>query len=76
MLCSQRIKNAIIPGVALLAGSLILAIMSISVHARQTQDVKASLEVIAPEDAGWSSEKLEEAKAFAEKINSAAIMVL
>jgi len=29
-----------------------------------------------PEDVGWSSEKLEEAKAFAEKINSAAVMSL
>ena len=38
--------------------------------------VKTGLEVVAPEDVGWSSAKLEEAKAFAEKINSAAVMVL
>jgi len=40
------------------------------------QERKAGLESIAPEAAGWSAQKLEEAKAFAEKINSAAVMVL
>jgi len=39
------------------------------------QENDESLEYVAPEEVGWSSEKLEEAKAFAEKINSAAVMV-
>ncbi len=34
------------------------------------------LATVAPESVGWSSAKLEEARAFAEKINSAAVMVL
>ncbi len=37
---------------------------------------QAGLEYVAPEDVGWSSQKLAEAKAFAEKINSAAVMML
>jgi len=37
---------------------------------------KAGLQTAAPESVGWSSAKLEEASAFAEKINSAAVMVL
>jgi CubicO group peptidase (beta-lactamase class C family) len=40
------------------------------------QGIKAGLEYVAPEDVGWSSQKLEAARAFAEEINSAAVMVL
>ncbi|MDH5466593.1 MAG: beta-lactamase family protein, partial [Candidatus Aminicenantes bacterium] len=40
------------------------------------QEIDGSLEYVIPEEVGWSSEKLEEAKAFAEKINSAAVMML
>ncbi len=42
----------------------------------QSQPAKSGLEVVTPESVGWSSQKLEEAKAFAEEINSAAVMVL
>jgi len=40
------------------------------------KEIASSLQYVAPEAVGWSSQKLEEAKAFAEKINSAAVMVL
>jgi len=40
------------------------------------QEIDEGLEYVVPEEVGWSSEKLEEAKAFAEKIDSAAVMVL
>jgi CubicO group peptidase (beta-lactamase class C family) len=53
-----------------------LVLLSVGARILQGQDRKAGLESIAPEDAGWSSQKLDEAKAFAEKINSAAVMVL
>jgi CubicO group peptidase (beta-lactamase class C family) len=42
----------------------------------KAQKFETGLEYVEPEDVGWSSEKLEEAKTFAEKINSAAVMVL
>jgi len=42
----------------------------------KVQEIDESLEYVVPEEVGWSSEKLEEAKVFAEKINSAAVMVL
>jgi CubicO group peptidase (beta-lactamase class C family) len=42
----------------------------------KVQEMDGSLEYVVPEEVGWSSEKLEEAKAFAEKINSAAVMML
>jgi len=42
----------------------------------KAQEINESFEYVVPEEVGWSSEKLEEAKAFAEKINSAAVMVL
>ena len=61
---------------AILIGSLCFVALSICAETPQDRDKKAGLEVIAPEEAGWSSKKLEEAKAFAEKINSAAVMVL
>jgi CubicO group peptidase (beta-lactamase class C family) len=61
---------------AVLIGSLCLAVLSIRAEVPQVNDKKTGLEVVAPEDVGWSSKKLEEAKAFAEKINSAAVMVL
>jgi len=40
----------------------------------EAQIIKKSLEYVSPEEVGWSSEKLEQAKAFAEKINSAAVI--
>jgi CubicO group peptidase (beta-lactamase class C family) len=61
---------------AILIESLCLAVLSIYAEAPQVRDKTAGLEVISPEDAGWSSKKLEEAKAFAEQVNSAAVMVL
>jgi CubicO group peptidase (beta-lactamase class C family) len=60
----------------ILIGSLCLAFMLVNAEAPPVQDIKAGLEYVAPDDVGWSSKKLEEAKAFAEKINSAAVMVL
>jgi CubicO group peptidase (beta-lactamase class C family) len=59
-----------------LIGSLCVAFFLISAEKAKPQDTKAGLEVVSPEDVGWSSPKLEAAKAFAEKINSAAVMVL
>ena len=47
-----------------------------SAQAPAAENAKVGLTSIAPEDAGWSSQKLGEAKAFAAKINSAAVMVL
>ena len=61
---------------AILIGPLCFALLSIYAEAPQDKDKKTGLEVVAPEDVGWSSEKLEEARAFAEKIKSAAVMVL
>lgn len=56
--------------------SVCLAVLAIGTGAAWSQGKKASLEPIAPETAGWSAQKLDEAKAFSEKINSAAVMVL
>ena len=64
-------KSAVI-----LIGPLCLALLSICAEFPQDKGKKTSLEVVAPEAVGWSSAKLEEAKAFAEKIKSAAVMVL
>jgi len=61
---------------AILIGSLCFAFLLFSAQAPKVQDMKVGLEYVVPEDVGWSSQKLEEAKAFAEKINSAAVMVL
>jgi CubicO group peptidase (beta-lactamase class C family) len=61
---------------AILIGSLCFSSASVSAEAPALQDIKAGLEYVAPEDVGWSSQRLEEAKAFAEKIHSAAVMVL
>jgi len=61
---------------ALLIGCLSLAFIWLNGGNPPAQGTKAGLEYVAPEDVGWSSQKLEEAKAFAEKINSAAVMVL
>jgi len=61
---------------AVLIGALCLVFLLISAKAPEVKDIKAGLEYVSPEDVGWSSNKLEEAKAFAEKINSAAVMVL
>ena len=56
---------------------LICIILMLSCDGRtNVQEIDESLEYVVPEEVGWSSEKLEEAKAFAEKINSAAVMVL
>jgi len=64
-------KSAVI-----LIGSLCLAHLLISAEGPESKDITAGLVYVAPEDVGWSSQKLEEAKVFAEKINSAAVMVL
>lgn len=61
---------------AILIGPLCFALLSICAEVPQNKGKKTGLEVIAPEDVGWSSQKLEEAKAFAEKIKSAAVMAL
>jgi len=61
---------------AVLIGPLCLVFLLTSAKAPEVKEIKAGLEYVAPEDVGWSSKKLEEAKAFAEKINSAAVMVL
>jgi CubicO group peptidase (beta-lactamase class C family) len=60
----------------ILVGSVCLAFSFFSAEALHVQGIKAGLEYVTPEEVGWSSQKLEEAKAFAEKINSAAVMVL
>jgi CubicO group peptidase (beta-lactamase class C family) len=60
----------------ILIGSLCFVFLGAGAQAPEPQEIKASLEVVAPEDVGWSSAKLEAAKAFAEKINSAAVLVL
>jgi len=57
-------------------GLLCLGWLATGSAATPNQEKKAGLESVAPETAGWSAQKLEEAKAFAEKINSAAVMVL
>ena len=69
-------RTLIFKKVGILIGSLGLGFILLNAEASPVQDIKAGLEVVAPEDVGWSSKKLEEAKAFAEKINSAAVMVL
>jgi len=61
---------------SILIGPLCLVFLLINAKAPEVKNIKAGLEYVAPEDVGWSSKKLEEAKAFAEKINSAAVMVL
>jgi CubicO group peptidase (beta-lactamase class C family) len=70
-------KRALMSGrVVLLIGSLWLSVLLANAQAPPVQNIRAGLEYVAPEDVGWSSKKLEEAKAFAEKINSAAVVVL
>ena len=62
--------------VTVFVGSLGFALLLMGAEYAESQEIKSGLEVVAPEKVGWSSVKLEEAKAFAEKINSAAVMVL
>lgn len=76
MMLSKQKKTSLFKRAAILIGSLCLVFLWISAKAPEVKDKKAGLEYVAPEDVGWSSKKLEEAKAFAEKINSAAVMVL
>jgi CubicO group peptidase (beta-lactamase class C family) len=73
---SVQKKTRLLKSAAILIGSTCLVVLSICALSYEGKDKKAGLRVISPEDAGWSSKKLEEAKAFAEKINSAAVMVL
>jgi CubicO group peptidase (beta-lactamase class C family) len=61
---------------AILIGGFCLSSFLVRAEVPGVQNTKAGLEYVAPEDVGWSSKKLDEAKAFAEKINSAAVMVL
>jgi CubicO group peptidase (beta-lactamase class C family) len=72
----EQIKVHVSKKASVLIVSLGLFSVLISAEYRDIQDTKTGLEVVAPEDVGWSSQKLEEAKAFADKINSAAVMVL
>ena len=60
----------------ILIGLLCLVSPLIRAQAPGAKDIGAGLEYVTPEAVGWSSQKLEEAKAFAEKIHSAAVMVL
>jgi CubicO group peptidase (beta-lactamase class C family) len=76
MLLSQQKRALLFTNSAILIGSLCLAFLLISAKGPESKDIKAGLEYVAPEDVGWSSQKLEEAKALAEKINSAAVMAL
>jgi CubicO group peptidase (beta-lactamase class C family) len=76
MIHSKQKKSPVFKRAAILIGSLCLVFLLISAEAPEAKDQKAGLKHVAPEDVGWSSKKLEEAKAFAEKINSAAVMVL
>src|SRR4030042_5016353 len=76
MLLPKQKRALMFKRVGILIGSLCLTLVSVNGDAPPVQDIKAGLEYVAPEDVGWSSKKLEEAKAFAEKINSAAVMVL
>lgn len=76
MFSSDQRKSNWFAKSAVILGSLGLILLSLGACADSGRAGKAGLEQIAPEDAGWSSQKLEEAKAFAEKINSAAVMVL
>lgn len=61
-------------------GLLLCLICIISIlswnRSAKVQEIDESLEYVVPEEVGWSSEKFEEADAFAEKINSAAVMML
>jgi CubicO group peptidase (beta-lactamase class C family) len=63
-------------GAAVVLGSIALMLVSLGAETGSRQGSGASLEPVAPEAAGWSSAKLEEARAFADKIGSAAVMVL
>jgi len=76
MMLSKQKKTLVFKRAVLLIGSFCLVFLWVGAKAAQVKDKKSGLEYVAPEDVGWSSKKLEEAKAFAEKINSAAVMVL
>ncbi len=76
MLLPKQQKALMFKSAAIIVGSLCFAFLLIGAEDPGRKDIKAGLEYVAPEDVGWSSQKLEEAKAFAEKINSAAVMVL
>jgi CubicO group peptidase (beta-lactamase class C family) len=76
MMLSKQKKTSMFKRAAVLIGPLCLVFLLTSAKAPEVKEIKAGLEYVAPEDVGWSSKKLEEAKAFAEKINSAAVMVL
>jgi len=76
MRLSQQKRALIFKSGITLIGFLCATVLFTSAEVPELKDIKAGLEYVAPEDVGWSSQKLEEAKAFAEKINSAAVMVL
>jgi hypothetical protein len=76
MIFKQQNKPSPLKTAAAHLAVLGFALVSIGAAAPQVKATKPGLEYVAPEDVGWSSEKLAEAKAFAEKINSAAVMVL
>ena len=76
MLFPQQKRGFVLKRGAVLSGALCLAFRLVPGGNPPVQSTKAGLEYVTPEEVGWSSPKLEEAKAFAEKINSAAVMVL
>jgi CubicO group peptidase (beta-lactamase class C family) len=76
MLLPKQKRALFFKRAAILIVLLCFALLLASAEAPEVKDTKAGLEYVAPEDVGWSSKKLEEAKAFAEKMNSAAVMVL
>lgn len=54
----------------------LLAPISYGEHSIIERKAKEALEYVTPEEVGWSTEKLEEAKDYAGRIGSAAVMAL
>ena len=69
---SNRMSGMRVYLMVLAAGALLGA----GVGCEATRETGIPLEYVAPGDIGWSSEKLEEAAAYAEQIGSAAVMAL
>jgi CubicO group peptidase (beta-lactamase class C family) len=76
MIPSKQRRSRPLTRAAAILGSIGLILLSSGCKGEPGPAAKASLEPVAPEAAGWSAQKLEEAKAFADKIHSAAVMVL
>ncbi|KPJ65733.1 hypothetical protein AMJ44_09610, partial [candidate division WOR-1 bacterium DG_54_3] len=75
-------KNKISIYCSLVSGAFIIGLLSISVFIGCSKDPTSSgkddneLEYVSPEEVGYSSEKLDEARQFAEQSGYAAIMAL